>query len=990
MRLDAIQLRVFIEGVLVPKANNVTVQTFANETARASFTVPPVPGFEAEELVRARVHIFWSDVEIRAAHDVDDWPVLFEGEIVADAFGKTPQSRQQTFHCSGYHTYWEQVLLYYYDLSSSGYDAPLWADTLSVALGNENFNLDLGTAGVNLERRIVGEMQDELSKNGDNQYHSIVRGLFGKTLDTNHYFRESNSALALASRFATPRDKNLDVLMSRDMLLEALNKDVLARKGESTMMDVLHSVLRLFRYQILCNAQPAILDPKERRRKTAADIEAANDRAITRWRQFLESLDPAVVASNVTSVGLSETQVEKYVSEISGAGSADNESFIQGLAEAVLVDLGYRDNSDPEYVEGLDAIAFTAREVAEALTVANEPAADSDGALDRNKEFGDLLSQFMILPDTRFALPPTCNVIFPGHQTSLSMNRDLLKRPTRGIAFSFSEANVPFRVYIAPDGISQARVPPRSVPSISARGFAKPISAPHRITSAFGYRSRPQKLPGDKGKRIKHGKRKFHKGIDIGGKIGVNRGAAFLGTPVHVLDDGVVIRSGYENPNNIRQGFGLRVTVRHANGMVSIYGHLSAKYVLKGDTVARGDVIGTVGNTGSSNGPHLHFEVRIDGEAEDPEPLIAGLSQDQTTNSQQVPEPTGAEEATAAEVPEKKITDAAAAATSDEKFSDFKYLTPEEEIKGIVPFFDRDVVRAHTFVAAGGNEGGSDEYLRQMLKTELFQRRYETSNLDTLTMPLNPNVVAGFPALVLDPSRSIIGRVTSVVHTITVGGGQGSATTSVSVDAPRFWDEGDPYYWEGGKEDTAPTKFGKETRDLPSNLVGPTYYLTSLLGTNSTDVDHWWLPATTNPRHNRRPVDDLYEQLLGPGVKGIPYQYATRTTNQATTVAYNKAIDSRRESVNENNPFAPKPHNGNTLIGRYYALADRDPALAEEYVRSFTRRHGVSERALMSRVLGAETADAGFSYTAPAFRPLYQATVRRMIAIMTEERTFRG
>lgn len=991
MRLERVQVRVFIEGVLVSKANNITVQTFANETARASFSLPPIPGFETEELVRARVHIFWSDVETRAAHSDDDWPLLFEGEIVADSFGKTPQSRSQTFHCSGYHTYWEQVLLYYYDLNSSGISAPLWAKDLSVALGNETFTLDANVPGASSMQRLAFDVQNAFSdiKSSGSNYQSIVRTIFSGALDTNFFFRQSDSALALSSRFVTPKDENVDLLIDRSLLLEAIRKDVLTVSGESTMMSVLTNVLRLFRYQIVHNAQPVILDPREKRRRLVAEIETATERVLTAWREYLESLEPAESDSGVTSVGLNETQIDKYVSELEGAGTGDNTAFLRALAEDVALDLGYRDSADADPI--ISQVSTAAGVFAQSLSVASEPAADSDGALDRNQELGDLLSQFMILPDTRFALPPTCNVIFPGSQTSLSMSRDLLKQPTRGIATPFSEAGVEFRVFIAPDSISTAKVPARTVPPQSSSGFHRPVLAPHRISSGFGPRQIRQVVDlGNGRKRIlhPHGPR-AHKGIDIARPRGTSR-EAFIGTPVYAFDDGVVERAGAQDPNNIKRGYGLRVYINHANGMQTRYAHLNAIYVSTGDFVERGQIIGEIGNTGTSTGPHLHFEVRVNGKAVDPEPFINAISDDNGTSGRPLPDASGTNDAVEVEVPDETAAEGAQTQGEEETFADFKYLTPEEELKGIVPFFDRDVVRAHTFVAAGGNQGGSDEYMRQMLKTELFQRRYEMRSLDTLTMPLNPNVIAGFPALIVDPSRSIIGRVTSVTHTITVGGGGGAASTSVAIDAPRFWDEGDPYHWQGGEAETEPVKVGDVTRPLPKNLVGPTYYLTSLLGTNSTDNDEWWSSRTTNPRQKQRPVDDLYEQLFGPGVKGIPYQYATRTTNQRTTVAYNKAIDSRRETVNETNPFSAKPPNGNTIVGRYYSLVERDPVLADEFVRSFTRRRGVSERVLMSRVLGAETADGGFSYTAVAFRPLYQATVRRMIAIINEERVFRG
>jgi murein DD-endopeptidase MepM/ murein hydrolase activator NlpD len=95
----------------------------------------------------------------------------------------------------------------------------------------------------------------------------------------------------------------------------------------------------------------------------------------------------------------------------------------------------------------------------------------------------------------------------------------------------------------------------------------------------------------------------FHSGVDL---------AAAQGTPVRVTLAGVthVVVSA--------TGYGLHVIVDHGNGLSSLYAHLSAVAVADGETVQAGQVIGAVGSTGNSTGPHLHFEIRRDGLPEDP------------------------------------------------------------------------------------------------------------------------------------------------------------------------------------------------------------------------------------------------------------------------------------------------------------------------------------------------------------------------------------
>lgn len=107
------------------------------------------------------------------------------------------------------------------------------------------------------------------------------------------------------------------------------------------------------------------------------------------------------------------------------------------------------------------------------------------------------------------------------------------------------------------------------------------------ITSTFGYRNDPFT-----------GERTFHKGLDIATSIGV---------PVVASADGTVVSTGFNS------GMGNVVVIDHGLGIVTSYGHLNDIKVKPGDRVERGEIIGTVGNTGRSTGPHLHYEVIVNG-----------------------------------------------------------------------------------------------------------------------------------------------------------------------------------------------------------------------------------------------------------------------------------------------------------------------------------------------------------------------------------------
>jgi murein DD-endopeptidase MepM/ murein hydrolase activator NlpD len=112
------------------------------------------------------------------------------------------------------------------------------------------------------------------------------------------------------------------------------------------------------------------------------------------------------------------------------------------------------------------------------------------------------------------------------------------------------------------------------------------------ITSGFGWRLHPIL-----------GESRFHSGIDF---------AAEYGSMIRAADRGIVIFAGWYG------GYGYAVVINHGGGIATLYGHTSKLYVAEGQSVQRGEAIAAVGSTGLSTGPHLHFEVRKDGEPVDP------------------------------------------------------------------------------------------------------------------------------------------------------------------------------------------------------------------------------------------------------------------------------------------------------------------------------------------------------------------------------------
>jgi murein DD-endopeptidase MepM/ murein hydrolase activator NlpD len=114
-----------------------------------------------------------------------------------------------------------------------------------------------------------------------------------------------------------------------------------------------------------------------------------------------------------------------------------------------------------------------------------------------------------------------------------------------------------------------------------------------RMASGFGYRTDPFTKA-----------RKMHEGMDFTAKTG---------TPIFATGDGVIARA-----DNTVSGFGNHIVIRHGFGYETLYGHLSKYKSRAGQRVKRGDIIGYVGSTGRSEGPHLHYEVHKNGKVVNP------------------------------------------------------------------------------------------------------------------------------------------------------------------------------------------------------------------------------------------------------------------------------------------------------------------------------------------------------------------------------------
>lgn len=164
---------------------------------------------------------------------------------------------------------------------------------------------------------------------------------------------------------------------------------------------------------------------------------------------------------------------------------------------------------------------------------------------------------------------------------------------TTGITDGDEDFSKLFAQWESLDGTTERRAPTASAS----------VSVPSRmpldratLTSDYGMRTHPVL-----------GGRRAHKGIDL---------AAPTGTPVYATADGVVSRADRFS------SYGLYISIEHGGKMQTRFAHLSRLNVAAGQQVKKGELIGFVGSTGRSTGPHLHYEVRVDGQAVNPVPYM--------------------------------------------------------------------------------------------------------------------------------------------------------------------------------------------------------------------------------------------------------------------------------------------------------------------------------------------------------------------------------
>ncbi|MBV1917779.1 MAG: M23 family metallopeptidase [Sphingomonadaceae bacterium] len=292
-------------------------------------------------------------------------------------------------------------------------------------------------------------------------------------------------------------------------------------------------------------------------------------------------------------VASAESRVTKYRSGIDSVADdlAHRQKFIESMVEAHIGTLPKNNAADETVTDSTNEARKTIRKVSAAIPEAADLVrieARQLAFVERLTRYADRRAEDAAQAIRKLGLNPNAMIASSGDRAAkggpfmrLATNSDGTLDPRfKRLGFSLSRMDALERSLA---GIPQ--VQPANMKFIS---------------SGFGYRSDPF-----------NGGAAFHAGLDFKGPTG---------TPIYAAAKGKVVFAGR------KQGYGKCVEVDHGNGLMTRYAHMSRFRTARGEKVKAGEVIGAIGSTGRSTGPHLHFEVRINNRAVNPRPFLEKTS----------------------------------------------------------------------------------------------------------------------------------------------------------------------------------------------------------------------------------------------------------------------------------------------------------------------------------------------------------------------------
>lgn len=300
------------------------------------------------------------------------------------------------------------------------------------------------------------------------------------------------------------------------------------------------------------------------------------------------ALEQTVIDLALLSDAAREYAVESYVGlgdQRTQAAWLNSDDVTTGAHKAALLDI-----TGGETVDVLDQLKALEARRADLALAAENAAADADEiAAELDVSLLDLEAQRQVQVQLKAEVDARRAEWEAALETAESEEQELTAFIQEQEAKAAAELEARRKAATAAAGQGQA---PTGI--ISEANWTWPTGG--GVASGFGQRLHPIL-----------GYYRMHSGLDIGGA---------QGQPIWAATEGIVIMAGWNG------GYGNTVIIQHANGTTTLYAHMSGFSVSNGAYVGTGDVIGSVGSTGLSTGPHLHFEVRVNGSPVDPRPYL--------------------------------------------------------------------------------------------------------------------------------------------------------------------------------------------------------------------------------------------------------------------------------------------------------------------------------------------------------------------------------
>ena len=312
-------------------------------------------------------------------------------------------------------------------------------------------------------------------------------------------------------------------------------------------------------------------------------------------------------------------------------------------------------------------------------------------------------------------------------------------------------------------------------------------------------------------------------------------------------------------------------------------------------------------------------------------------------------------------------------------FSDSEYMTPEELRKGIICAFHHIDDLHLTILTSKFEDSGKDDtkvynantsinprdrFIMALVDAEFNRRRFRSRRISSVGGPWNPYPVPGFPGLIMFADRPVLGMVGTVNHEIDIAAG--NASTHVSFSSPRYWDEGEVFYWLGGREvwDLGENDVVSSRHFLYRNF--PQWQNRNTIATNNSTYSNGKVETIDSP------LDRFYKSILGvPGIEYLSNHSFTRFTDQSIE----EYIKNRNPGPFDINPetMTLKEYNvmiaqtdgdgyfePGTLAHRYFGRIQPSTNLqekSEEKIKKaieYSERYGVNEKELMVDFLDNE------------------------------------